>query len=329
MDCEICRLYVDHVVRSQHRPLGWQLVLDQCERLRAELNVALALVSQYKQDALIQDDKICSMEEQLRSHHDKHSLNLYRHSDSIIKDVHSIEEPSEYPLFPAHKPHIKMPKTIARLQSLMAAAHEPGNVRALTKVKALCAEAHATPRELKTSIQQYLLVHWRNPDAESATFVDGSPLNKAVFRFKANPRRDDPVEVWYDYLSKHPTSWPRGVRRDAANRPYLPDLKASRAVARLKPDDITSGGVTASLRFEFMAMVIDIFDQPGLYETILERNRIFISAAVNYRPYYAALPVSIEKIVQHFANCGVTIIQARQELEPWAHYYKTSKETHQ
>ncbi|KAF8802512.1 hypothetical protein BYT27DRAFT_7341395 [Phlegmacium glaucopus] len=55
------------------------------------------------------------------------------------------------------------PQTLQDLYWLMRIAHRPGNDIYLAKVKALCAEAHATPRERKTELQNVLLSKWRNP----------------------------------------------------------------------------------------------------------------------------------------------------------------------
>jgi len=123
----------------------------------------------------------------------------------------------------------RSPRTISQLLLLMAVAHKPGNTRAPLKIKALCAEAHAMPHKHKTTtLRQHLLIHWQTP--ESLNELGGS----CQPRTKTNPRRDDPIKVWYDYLCIHQSSWPCGVRRDADNRPFLPDLKASRVVAQLR-----------------------------------------------------------------------------------------------
>ncbi|KAI6107920.1 hypothetical protein F5141DRAFT_1215676 [Pisolithus sp. B1] len=123
----------------------------------------------------------------------------------------------------------KPPKSIKQIQSLIRAAHQPGNHQALTKVKALCSEAHRTPREQKTEVQRFLLSTWRTPDWEHPTSVPKvpAPMN--------NPRLEDPVEVWVAYYTANPSSCPKGVRRDAEGRPNIQDMKASRRVARLRP----------------------------------------------------------------------------------------------
>ena len=206
------------------------------------------------------------------------------------------------------------PRTIGQLQSLMITAHKPGNDGALAKIKALCAEAHSTPRELKTELQKYLLSNWRNPNlfTESARFV---PLVPA----KMNPRLDDPVETWFAYLSTHHGSWPRGVRRDSRNRPFMSDLKASRTVARLRPDVDTAA--TVASRSEFLTCVTELFSTPGVYKTYIEQNGLTVAPAVSYRPYPGFAPITLDAVIRHFADCGVTVEAAAEEFEPWSRSY--------
>ncbi|KAK2467538.1 hypothetical protein APHAL10511_000393 [Amanita phalloides] len=51
--------------------------------------------------------------------------------------------------------------THSHLQALMKAAHA-GDDSALSRVKAFCAAAHVTPRDQRTELQRYALVHWRS-----------------------------------------------------------------------------------------------------------------------------------------------------------------------
>lgn len=331
--CTICQSYISHLSHSRHKPLEWAVILEHCERLRAERNHTDATLTQLKKDLGMINDELSSNKGELQFYQDE-CLKLRTELDSFksVLDHRNqlsgegeeirVESISASP----SRRNQKFPKTIAQLQSLMTAAHELGNVRALTKVKALCAEAHATPRELKTPLQQYLLIHWRNP--ELSNNADG-PVQPSI---KTNPRRDDPIEVWYDYLCTHQFSWPRGVRRDANNRPLLPDLKASRAVAQLRPPDIrtssppSAGAGPAMYRFEFMSILTDLLDQRGLYQKILDKHNVPVSPIVDLRPYSAPFPISVESVVRHLAGCGISVRAADEELEPWAHNYKMTGE---
>ena len=313
--CTACYAYAMHLSCSLHKPLELKVVLEHCERFRAERNQMSLVLTQskkelefYRDGYLRQSAEIDSLKKSTRAVHS----NIPDHDDTQSTTITS-----------SHR-NTRAPRTVVQLQSLMAAAHDPGNVRALTKVKALCAEAHATPRELKTPLQQYLLVHWRNPEHDAQDSA-ADRINQS--RSKTNPRRDDPIEVWYDYLCTHQTSWPRGVRRDANNHPFLPDLKASRAIAQIRPADVqvaspSSGG--ANLRFEFMSVLIALLDTRGLYENILDENNIAVSPIHNFKPYHPSYPITIDFVARHLADCGITVQKAREELEPWAHQYKLS-----
>ena len=211
---------------------------------------------------------------------------------------------------------IKPAKTIKQVQSLIKAAHQPGNYQALTKVKALCSEAHKTPRDQKTEVQRYLLSTWRTPDWEHPSSAPKlpAPLN--------NPRLEDPVECWVAYYAANPSSCPKGIRRDVDGRPFTTDMRASRMVARLRPVVLTNDPDSRDARQKFMAVVTELFSEPGRYENILRRGAFSVSPQVGYVPYSGpADAVTKESVARHFAVCGVTIPMADNELGPWAREY--------
>lgn len=243
-------------------------------------------------------------------------------------------------------------KTLRQLQSLMAAAHKPGNEQALIKVKALCGEAHATPRELKSDLQRYLLSNWRNPTPSSSngtasppTFPPVTPTAPAAMLNRSrsssvpgrggatpsfhpgrnNPRIDDPVEIWYDYLCTYPSCCPRGVRRDARNRPHLPDLRASRIVARLRPEILQGSALHIALRADFMSRVVGLFSVPGAYAIKIKAGGLVVAPIVTYKAFNATANSNVceEDVVRHFAQCGITVAVTESELEPWAMHYLT------
>jgi len=53
--------------------------------------------------------------------------------------------------------------SIIHLSSLMHAAHSPGDIDALRRVRCLIQHAEQTPREKRTAAQVYLFKHWRSP----------------------------------------------------------------------------------------------------------------------------------------------------------------------
>ncbi|KAF9463885.1 hypothetical protein BDZ94DRAFT_1235760 [Collybia nuda] len=240
---------------------------------------------------------------------------------------------SATPVPPARTSFPNNPKTIRQLHALMTAAHQPGNEAALSRVKVLCSEAHATPREQKTELQRVLLSTWRNPTPGGGvppSIVTSTPPLRTPVRpgghspstIKMNPRVDDPVEVWYEYLCTHQASWPRGVRRDARNKPILADLKASRTVARLRPEADPAGNTAP--RAEFMACVVDLFSTPGAYQNRIETTNFKVAPATTIRPYRGPAAIAVEDVVRHLADCGITFDAATKELEPWAQNYRTS-----
>jgi hypothetical protein len=211
---------------------------------------------------------------------------------------------------PLRNNHI--PKNLEDLEWLMRAAHRPGNDMYLAKIKALCAEAHATPREKKTELQEVLLTRWRNKNSVAS----GSSSD-----VKINPRIDDSVEVWYSYLCTHQKSWPKGVRKDSLGRPVISDLRASRIVSRLRPEagPESSSPNSPVPRPAFIQQVVSLFSRPGTYQQILVRDNINIAQSLSYLPFHGSL--TIESLVRHFAACGITVEMATQEFEPWARNY--------
>jgi hypothetical protein len=207
------------------------------------------------------------------------------------------------------------PKTLQDLEWLMKAAHRPGNNMYLTKVRALCAEAHATPRENKTELQEVLLSKWRNPVA-----LGSSPKPDV----KINPRIDDPVEMWYSYLCTHQKSWPRGVRKDSLGRPVMSDLRASRMISRLRSEaGLKSSSPNSPVpRATFIQHIVDLFSRPGTYQQILVRDDINVAQTLSYLPFRGRTgSLAIETLVRHCAACGITVEMATQDFEPWARNY--------
>ncbi|KAF7295272.1 hypothetical protein MIND_01066300 [Mycena indigotica] len=237
-------------------------------------------------------------------------------------------------VYPPHAPFhhpIRMPKTLRQLQLLMSKAHQPGNEDTLTRIKVLCTEAHNTPRERKTEMQRYILANWRNPEpatAPSSSYGHSQPPlllgpHHSVQPHVNNPRADDPTEVWHAYLTVHQGSWPRGVRREADGSPHFDDLKASRTVARLRP----TGG-DSSFRNEWMSCVVGMFATPGMYADLLRREGLVVAPghmAVR-RPYSASNgeTIRVEDVVRHFADAGVTVVDAEREIEAWAREYQAA-----
>jgi hypothetical protein len=189
----------------------------------------------------------------------------------------------------------------------LAGKPTPEGAAALALVKKVCLNAHATPRESKTFIHKWVLINWRNPYATVNS--DVSPAD-----VKPNPRIDDPVPVWFDYLCTHPHSWPKGVRKDADGKPIMSDLIANRAVARMRPTE------SPSLRNDFIAQVTDMFSSPGMYQEFLEKNNFTVSPEVTYEAFTG--PVTVESVALHFASSGFTPADVANNFEPWAKHYK-------
>ena len=255
----------------------------------------------------------------------------HQHTGSVTLSTHALPpRPSgPFPNSPSTTPHAVIaqapspsrnnhfPKNLQDLEWLMRAAHRPGNDLYLARVKALCAEAHATPRENKTELQEALLSKWRNP----VTSGKAQSLKPDV---KTNPRIDDSVEIWYSYLCTHQKSWPRGVRKDSLGRPFMSDLKASRIISRLRPEAGLDSSSPNSLvpRAAFMQQVVSLFSRPGTYQQILVRDDISVARSLSYIPFHEPTgPLTIESIARHCAACGITVEMATQDFEPWAHNY--------
>ncbi|KAG9315163.1 hypothetical protein JVU11DRAFT_4288 [Chiua virens] len=232
---------------------------------------------------------------------------------SLIDEQHPASQGWQTVISQAPKP-VKPAKSIKQIQSLIKAAHQPGNYQALAKVKALCSDAHRTPRDQKTEVQRYLLSTWRTPDWDHPASKPPPPLN--------NPRLEDPVEAWVAYYAANPSSCPKGIRRDADGRPYTTDMRASRMVARLRPVVLPNDSDSRDNRQKFMTLVTELFSEPGGYENILRRGSFSVSPQVKYVPFVGAPDtISREDVARHFAMCGITIPVADNELGPWAREY--------
>ncbi|KAF9453478.1 hypothetical protein P691DRAFT_800741 [Macrolepiota fuliginosa MF-IS2] len=222
----------------------------------------------------------------------------------------SAHQPTVAPRSQADKPRARHPRTMKELKDLMDLAREQTSdgAAALSIVKSVCSRAHGTPRDSKTFMQKWILMNWKNPyTATTASSIQAADV-------KPNPRIDDPVEVWYEYLCAHPHSWPKGVRKDGIGRPIMSDLVANRAVARMRPTEL------AALRNDYIAHVTDMFAIPGKYKQLLEENKFVIASKISYEPFTG--PVSSETVARHFAESGFMPADATNNFEPWAKHYK-------
>lgn len=206
-------------------------------------------------------------------------------------------------------PYNKYPKTMKEIKDLMDLAHEQTaeGLMALSIVKSVCSRAHGTPRDSKSFMQRWILMNWKNPYTVTST-------PEACMGAKANPRIDDSVDVWFDYLCTHSHSWPKGVRKDAFGRPVMSDLIANRAVARMRPTE------SATMRNDFIAHVTDMFAVPGMYQHLLEKNNFMVAREVTYNTFSGI--VTPDTIARHFADSGFTAEDAEHNFETWAKNYK-------
>lgn len=209
---------------------------------------------------------------------------------------------------------IKTPKTIKQVDTLLKDANKPGNIEHYKKVKELCAEAHAAA-DMRTNLQKYLLVKWRTPEWVKGTQGSSSTLPVTP---PLNPLRDDPPEKWVEYYAIFPASIPSGVRMDADGKPRLSDMKASRTMARLRPEMMVDGPTTAQARLQFKETAIYLFSDAQRYRQ-LTRNGKDIAPQAVYEPFVGSLDsITTENVARHFAACGISVKAACEEMEPWA-----------
>lgn len=265
--------------------------------------------------------------------------------------------PSTPPVLPssptARSPSLPIPKHIRHIQSLCTAAHTAGNHTALARIKALCTAAHATPKERKTDAQRWLLSNWRAPAWERERAASGgtdtSTLTSSTPTLSTGiggatpmqpPRLDSPIDTWVAYLTVHPTSWPRGVRKDEHGKPLYADVKASRIVARLRPlasgekprdgtanqtsNNGSASPTTPNGRNSFTTLAVTLFADPTLYPSFLAQHDIQIAQEVMYQRYdglkVPGTEMSLLDVVRHFASCGISE-ETGKEMGGWAREY--------
>ncbi|KAK7024248.1 hypothetical protein VNI00_016465 [Paramarasmius palmivorus] len=191
--------------------------------------------------------------------------------------------------------------------------------RALARIKNMCREAHATPRDLKSWAQSFILSEWRNPPEIAPPNIRRDPTKPAL----PNPRMGDPVERWFEYYSVHSSALPRGVRKDTEGRPWKPDLQASRLAAQLRPLQTSP----AATRTEFSYYLFELLGTPGKYHSIVSTRGLRIASTLSPQPYDGPSPVTIEDVVLHMVVCGVTLEVVKDALEPWSRQHKTAGAT--
>lgn len=230
----------------------------------------------------------------------------------------TVQSPGAAPWQTVGDTPIRTPKYIKQLDKLLKAANTPGHIEHYKKVKALCTEAHFA-KDQKTDLQRYLLVKWKTPD-----WVKGSQSSSNTVRTDpsppTNPLSDDPPEAWVAYYTAFPASCPLGVRRDSDGKPRLADMRASRIMARLRPDMMLDEQTTRAARMQFKEIAIrHLFSVPGRYRRVLTNNNTVIAPQVTYQPFMGRPgDITIIKVALHFAKCGISTAVVDSDLEPWA-----------
>jgi hypothetical protein len=229
------------------------------------------------------------------------------------------ESPAAEPWQTVGETHIKTPRFIKQMDKLLKEAHIPGNIEHYKKVKLLCTEAHLA-KEQKTDLQRYLLVKWKTPDWVKGSQSSSSNSVRTAPGPPTNPLYDDPPEVWVAYYAAFPASCPLGVRRDTDGIPFLSDMRASRIMARLRPDMVLDEQTTRAARMAFKEIAIrHLFSVPGRYHRVLTNKKIVIAPKVTYQ-HFMGQPgdITLERVAIHFAICGISFAVADSDLEPWA-----------
>jgi hypothetical protein len=232
----------------------------------------------------------------------------------------TVESPIAAPWQTVGEALIKTPKFIKQMDKLLKEANTPGNIEHYKKVKALCTEAHLARKDQKTDLQRYLLVKWKTPDWVKGPRPSSSDAVNTTPVPPTNPLHDDPPEAWVAYYTAFPASCPLGVRRDIDGKPRLADMRASRIVARLRPDMVLDEHTTRATRMQFKEIAIrHLFSIPGRYHRVLTNNNIVIIPWVTYQPFTCQPgDITLKRVAFHFAKCGISFAVADSDLEPWA-----------
>jgi hypothetical protein len=214
---------------------------------------------------------------------------------------------------------IRTPRFIKQMDKLLKEANTPGNIEHYKKVKAMCTEAHLA-KDQKTDLQKYLLVKWKTPDWVKGPRPSFSDAANTVSGPPTNPLHDDPPEAWVAYYTAFPASCPLGVRRDIDGKPRLADMRASRIVARLRPDMVLDEHTTRAARMQFKEIAIrHLFSIPGRYHRILINKNTAVTPQVTHQPFKCQPGnITLDRVALHFAKCGISIALAESDLEPWA-----------
>ncbi|KAF9056960.1 hypothetical protein BDP27DRAFT_1372889 [Rhodocollybia butyracea] len=187
---------------------------------------------------------------------------------------------------------------------------------ALAEIKVQCDEEHTAGDDDSTSsVSQTAFSHISHP----ALF--GRRHTTSI----RNPTKKEPPEVWYEFYKVHRASWPNGVRKDSNGDPHLPDLRASRIYALARS--------VGPLRVRFTEVMISLFAVPGRYRQLVETLGVRIPAKmdiVTFEPTVLsgaeADTMDQEDVARHYAQCGLTVAQAEECVEPWAAEYRRQRE---
>jgi len=77
------------------------------------------------------------------------------------------------------------------------------------------------------------------------------------------------------------------------------------------------------VRADFMTRVVSLFSVLGAYAEKIKADGLVVASVAMYKAYRVSVGGNVreEDVARHFAQCGITVSVAENELEPWATYY--------
>ncbi|TEB34766.1 hypothetical protein FA13DRAFT_1789167 [Coprinellus micaceus] len=161
-------------------------------------------------------------------------------------------------------------------------------------------------------------------------------LDMSVLR--PRPQAHAPMIQWKSGTNTIPPTENLGLAGSGAIfaiRPILSDLRADRAIARLRPDIVLrpvevaiqnnpdpNGFPAPSPRNQFKNMIVELFSQPGFYSKLLVQMNLSVSAVTVYERYTGSFPMKMEELVEFLAKSGITPQMVSSDFEPWAKNYR-------
>ncbi|KAI0361864.1 hypothetical protein OH77DRAFT_1584380 [Trametes cingulata] len=178
------------------------------------------------------------------------------------------------------------------------------------------------PNDIEKEVLRFRLPTWFKEKYEPKRHAKDE--QRARGQLLAEPRPTDPTEVWVRYLNERPRLLSRHVRRDARGRvdeSMVHGYVHANRMASIQVADQTVRRNTRSSLFELLAT---LFRDMDAYADHVQRLGCPVAPRYNPVAYNGPVPPTLDDVVRHAAQCGVSTVTLPPAARRWAEFHSLS-----